>query len=122
KVGAAPRDPDRPFSPANFEGLGAETIAREAHESLRHLGVDHLDLLYGHFDDRDTPLAETVGAFGKLQAEGSVGLTGISNVALWRVVEARAEADAGVHPGEEAAFGLVLHVARPEVVAAVPRP
>ncbi|MCK0116397.1 aldo/keto reductase [Isoptericola sp. S6320L] len=99
KVGAGPRDPAAPFGPENFEGLGAAVIEAQAHESLRHLGTDRIDVLYGHVDDRDTPLAETVGALGKLQAEGSVGLTGISNVALWRLVEARAEAERqGVPP------------------------
>lgn len=99
KVGAGPRDRGLPFTPDNFEGLGAGVIEAEAHKSMRHLGTDHLDVLYGHVDDRDTPLAETVGALGKLQAEGAVGLTGISNVTLWRLVEARAEAERqGVPP------------------------
>ncbi|HWV79579.1 MAG TPA: aldo/keto reductase, partial [Isoptericola sp.] len=106
KVGAAKKDPNLPLQmeePRNYQGLGAETIAREARESLRHLGVDHIDAYYGHVDDYDTPLAETVGAFGKLQAEGLVGITGISNVALHRVVEAREEARRqGVAP-----YGLV---------------
>jgi aryl-alcohol dehydrogenase-like predicted oxidoreductase len=102
KLGAAKKDPALPLSntpPTNFQGLSAEVIDREAHESLRHLGVDHVDVLYGHVDDLDTPLAETVAAFGKLQAEGVVGLSGISNAALWRVVEARDEAQRqGVTP------------------------
>jgi len=106
KLGAAKKDSALPLAntpPTNFQGLGADVVAREAHESLRHLGVDHLDVLYGHVDDLETPLAETVGAFGKLQAEGTVGITGISNVALWRVVEAREEAlRQGVAP-----YGLV---------------
>lgn len=95
KLGAAKKDPALPLAntpPTNFEGLGAEVVERQARESLRHLGVDRIDVLYGHVDDLETPLAETVGAFGKLQAEGVVGLTGISNVALWRLVEAREEA------------------------------
>ena len=45
-------------------------------------------MLYGHVDDRETRIAETVGAFGALQVEGVVGITGISNVSVWRVVEA----------------------------------
>ena len=106
KVGAAKRDPELPLSntpPTNFEGLSAEVVDRQARESARHLGVDHLDVLYGHVDDRETALAETVGAFGALQDEGLVGISGISNVALWRVVEAREEAmRQGVAP-----YGLV---------------
>ncbi|WP_425955955.1 aldo/keto reductase [Xylanimonas sp. McL0601] len=102
KLGAAKKDPALPLSstpPTNYQGLTPDVVAREARESLRHLGVEHIDLLYGHVDDRETPLADTVGAFGKLQAEGLVGVTGISNVSLWRVVEAREEAARqGVHP------------------------
>jgi len=95
KLGAAKKDPSLPLSttePTNYQGLGADTIRREAHESLRHLGVDRIDVLYGHVDDRDTAIAETVGAFGALQVDGVVGVTGISNVAVWRVVEAREHA------------------------------
>jgi len=92
KLGAAKKDPALPLSntpPTNYQGLAASTVDREARESLRHLGTDRIDLLYGHVDDRETPLEETVGAFGKLVDEGIVGIPGISNVALWRLVEAR---------------------------------
>lgn len=92
KLGAAKKDPNLPLSntpPTNYQGLSASTVDREARESLRHLGIEHIDVLYGHVDDLETPLEETVGAFGKLVEEGIVGIPGISNVALWRVVEAR---------------------------------
>lgn len=92
KLGAAKKDPNLPLSntpPTNYQGLSASTVEREAHESLRHLGIEHIDVLYGHVDDLETPLEETVGAFGKLVSDGIVGIPGISNVALWRVVEAR---------------------------------
>lgn len=95
KLGAAPKDPALPLSgtpPTNFQGLSAQVVATEARLSLQHLGVDRIDVLYGHVDDRQTPLAETVEAFGRLQDEGLVGLSGISNVATWRVVEAREQA------------------------------
>lgn len=102
KLGAAKKDPNLPLSntpPTNYQGLSASTVDREARESLRHLGIDHIDVLYGHVDDLETPLEETVGAFGKLVDEGIVGIPGISNVALWRVVEAReAAARLGVAP------------------------
>lgn len=102
KLGAGKKDPNLPLSntaPTNFEGLDAATVDREARESLRHLGTDHIDVLYGHVDDREAPLDETVSAFGKLVSDGLVGIPGISNVALWRVVEAReAAARLGVAP------------------------
>ncbi|HWS52120.1 MAG TPA: aldo/keto reductase [Microbacterium sp.] len=106
KLGAAQKDPALPLSttpPTNYEGLSADVIRRQAPESARHLGVEHIDVLYGHVDDRDTELAETVGAFGELQRDGLVGIAGISNVATWRVVEAREEARRqGIAP-----YGLV---------------
>lgn len=95
KLGAAKKDPSKPLSttpPTNYQGLAAEVVDREARESLRHLGIDRIDLLYGHVDDRETPIAETVAAFGKLQADGVVDLTGISNVSTWRVAAAHLEA------------------------------
>ncbi|WP_309103478.1 aldo/keto reductase [Microbacterium sp.] len=95
KLGAAQKDPALPLSttpPTNYEGLSAEVVRRQAPESARHLGVDHIDVLYGHVDDLDTDLAETVDAFGELQRDGLIGIAGISNVATWRVVEAREEA------------------------------
>ncbi|MFC8680560.1 aldo/keto reductase [Microbacterium ureisolvens] len=95
KLGAAKKDPALPLQnvePTNFQGLSAEVVAREARLSLQHLGVDRIDVLYGHVDDRETPIAETVAAFGQLQREGLVGISGISNVALWRLIEAREEA------------------------------
>lgn len=95
KLGAAKKDPALPLQnvePTNFQGLSAEVVAWEARESLRHLGIERLDVLYGHVDDRETPVAETVAAFGELQREGLVGISGISNIAVWRLVEARDEA------------------------------
>ncbi|MFE7406305.1 aldo/keto reductase [Isoptericola sp. NPDC057559] len=119
KAGAAKKDPNLPLqnvAPTNFQGLGAETVAWEARESLRHLGVDHIDAYYGHVDDYDTPLAETVGAFGKLQAEGIIGIAGISNVALHRVVEAREEARRqGVAPYGLVQQNLTYPYPRPDV-------
>lgn len=106
KLGAAKKDPALPLQnvePTNFQGLSAEVVARETRLSLQHLGVDRIDVLYGHVDDRRTPIAETVAAFGHLQREGLVGISGISNVALWRLIEARDEAlRQGVDP-----YGLV---------------
>ncbi|MEV4775681.1 aldo/keto reductase [Microbacterium sp. LWH12-1.2] len=95
KLGAAQKDSSKPLSstpPTNFEGLSSEVIRRQAPASAKHLGIDHIDVLYGHVDDRDTDLAETVAAFGELQRDGLIGIAGISNVATWRVVEAREEA------------------------------
>jgi aryl-alcohol dehydrogenase-like predicted oxidoreductase len=83
----------------HWEGLGAATIATAVKGSLSRLGTDRIDLYYAHIDDRTTPLDETVAAFGRLAAEGSVELVGCSNTAAWRLAVARELAAAlGVVP------------------------
>lgn len=80
-----PGDPDD----VNWEGLGAAAIDSAVKGSLARLGVDRIDLYYAHIDDRSTPLEETVGAFGRLAAEGIVDLVGCSNFTSWRLERAR---------------------------------
>ena len=46
--------------------------------SLTRLGVDHIDLLYQHRVDPDTPIEETVGAMAELVAAGKVRHLGLS--------------------------------------------
>lgn len=88
----------RPGSPLeNWEGLGAAAISTAVKGSLARLGVDRIDLYYAHVDDRSTPLGETVGALGRLAAEGVVDLIGCSNITSWRLERARRlAADQGV--------------------------
>jgi aryl-alcohol dehydrogenase-like predicted oxidoreductase len=69
------------------EGLSADTIRRACDNSLRRLRTDRIDLYYAHFDDPDTPLEESFGAFDALVREGKVSHLGISNYTPERVRE-----------------------------------
>ncbi|MYW00030.1 aldo/keto reductase [Streptomyces sp. SID3343] len=100
KLGAAPLAPGTGYLD-NAEGLSAKAIREAAERSRERLGVDKLDLLYAHIEDRAVPLRETVEGFAELVAEGTVGLLGVSNHAMWRVERARAVAAAGGLPGYE---------------------
>ncbi|TDD56339.1 aldo/keto reductase [Kribbella antibiotica] len=81
----------------HWEGLRAGTVAAAVEGSLARLGTDRIDLYYAHIDDRVTPLDETVGALGRLAADGVVDLVGCSNTATWRLEQARRlAADQGV--------------------------
>ncbi|MFG2318994.1 aldo/keto reductase [Streptomyces tendae] len=100
KLGARPLAPGTGYTD-NPEGLSAEVIREAADRSRRRLGVDKLDLLYAHIDDFTVAQRETVEAFGALVAEGTVGLLGVSNQAMWRVERARALAAAAGLPGYE---------------------
>lgn len=69
----------------DFRGLSAKNVRAAAEASLRRLGVDTIDLYYAHFDDADTPLEETVAAFGQLVADGLVRHTAVSNYSADRI-------------------------------------
>ena len=54
------------------KGLQADNVKQACEDSLARLGTDRIDLYFAHFDDEDTPLEETFGAFDELVAEGKV--------------------------------------------------
>lgn len=88
-----------PHAPESAEGLSARAVHAGVEESLGRLGVDHVDLLWAHAEDRDVPLEETVGAFGDLVAKGVALRVGAANHAAWRVERARSLArEQGVEP------------------------
>ncbi|RKS93291.1 aryl-alcohol dehydrogenase (NADP+) [Microbacterium sp. AG790] len=70
-----------------FRGLAASTVRAAAEASLERLGVESIDLYYAHFDDADTPLEETVAAFGQLVSDGLVRYTAVSNYSADRIRE-----------------------------------
>lgn len=85
--------------PESAEGLSADAIRAGFAGSLERLGVERVDLLWAHAEDRSVPLEETVATFGELVAAGAVGRVGASNHAAWRVERARGIAAAlGVEP------------------------
>ncbi len=71
----------------DFRGLSAANIRAAAEASLTRLGVDAIDLYYAHFDDPETPLEETVGAFADLVSDGLVRYVAVSNYTAARIRE-----------------------------------
>jgi aryl-alcohol dehydrogenase-like predicted oxidoreductase len=61
------------------KGLGKAYIARAVEDSLRRLGTDRIDLYQSHRDDPDTPIEETLEAYGALIKAGKVRAIGASN-------------------------------------------
>jgi aryl-alcohol dehydrogenase-like predicted oxidoreductase len=59
-------------------GLSAGWIAQACDDSLRRLGVDHIDLYQMHRPDPSTPYEETLGAFQALIDAGKIGAYGTS--------------------------------------------
>lgn len=71
----------------------AEYVKQSCDESLRRLGVDHIDLYYQHRVDPDTPIEETWGALGELVEAGKIRYAGISEASAATIRAAHA-----VHP------------------------
>ena len=71
----------------DYLGLGAATVRAAAEASLGRLGIERIDLYYAHYDDTDTPLAETVEAFGALVTDGLVRHVALSNYTPERIEE-----------------------------------
>ncbi|WP_165949580.1 aldo/keto reductase [Micromonospora sp. KC207] len=64
----------------NDRGTSAYALKRECERSLRRLSTDHIDLLYLHRHDPDTPVEETVSALDDLVRSGKVRYVGTSTV------------------------------------------
>ena len=62
-----------------FPGLSAANVRAGAEASLMRLGVDTIDVYYAHAEDDETPLEETVAAFGALVSDGLIRYPAISN-------------------------------------------
>ncbi len=75
---------------AEHPGLSPVNIRQALEASLQRLQTDHIDLYQAHEDDASVPLAETLGAFGRLIEEGKVRVIGASNYAADRFAEALA--------------------------------
>lgn len=78
KVGSSPELP----------GLSQATVRKGAESSLARLGIDRIDLHYAHKDDLQTPLEQTLQAFGALIEDGTIRYAAASNYSAQRLDEA----------------------------------
>jgi aryl-alcohol dehydrogenase-like predicted oxidoreductase len=71
----------------NHRGVSRRWIVQAAHDSLRRLRTDHIDIYYTHFDEPTTPLEETLRALDDLVRAGDILYIGLSNFRAWRIAE-----------------------------------
>ena len=83
-----------PMGPGpNDAGLSRLHIVQAVEASLMRLKTDYIDLYQAHWDDKDTPLEETLRAFDDLVRQGKVRYIGSSNHVAWRLTRALWESD-----------------------------
>jgi aryl-alcohol dehydrogenase-like predicted oxidoreductase len=69
-------------------GLRPENIIAACNESLQRLQTDYIDIYYSHADDKEVPMAETLGAYAQLISEGKIRYIAASQHTAPRLQEA----------------------------------
>ena len=69
----------------NGQGLSRGHIMQACNDSLQRLQTDFIDLYQIHWDDKETPLEETLEALNDLIKMGKVRYIGCSNISAWRL-------------------------------------
>ncbi len=67
--------------------ISRKHILKSVDESLQRLQTDHIDLYYTHFDDKKTPVEETLSAYDEAIKAGKVRYIAASNVSPERLEE-----------------------------------
>ena len=75
---------------------GAAALTAAAEDSVKTLGVDHVDLLLLHWPSREVPLEETINALNAVRARGLTRFIGVSNFNRALVDEAVRLSDAPI--------------------------
>lgn len=77
----------------SHENLRGPDFRRSVEQSLRALGVDHVDLLLIHWPNAEIPLTESVPALVKAKRDGLARNIGVANFNIALLDEARALSD-----------------------------
>lgn len=67
--------------------ISKKHILKSVDESLQRLQTDYIDLYYTHFDDKVTPIEETLSAYDEIVKAGKVRYIAASNVSPERLTE-----------------------------------
>ena len=81
-----------------YVSLRPDTITIEVEESLRRMGVDHIDLLQCHkpaIPPEETPIEETMACLMDLKQQGKIRAIGVSNVSIEQLDQYRKAGDIG---------------------------
>lgn len=105
----------------NDRGLSARHIQNACEESLRRLGVDHIDLYQMHHLDRSARIEEIWQAMDRLISHGKITYVGSSNFPGWAIARANEKALARQRLGlvsEQSLYNLLERRVELEVLPA----
>ncbi|MEM7800113.1 MAG: aldo/keto reductase [Chloroflexota bacterium] len=105
----------------NDRGLSAYHIRRACENSLKRMGIDHIDLYQMHHVDRETPWEEIWQAMEQLVREGKISYVGTSNFAGWHIAQAMEAAKRRFFLGpisEQSVYNLTSRTVELEVLPA----
>lgn len=105
----------------NDRGLSARHIRMACDNSLRRLGVDHIDLYQMHHIDRAAPDDEVRQAMDVLIAQGKITYLGSSNFPGWKIAQVNERAATAQRLGlvsEQSLYNLIERRAELEVLPA----
>jgi aryl-alcohol dehydrogenase-like predicted oxidoreductase len=71
----------------NDFGSSRYFLIRACEDSLRRLGVDHIDIYHMHGFDANTPVEETLGALESLVQSGKIRYIACSNFSGWHLMK-----------------------------------
>ena len=77
----------RPSEKKIYKCLRPESIREELERSLKRLGTDHVDLYQTHWQEKTTPIADTMATLVKLKEEGKIRAIGVCNATLMQLAE-----------------------------------
>ncbi|MGY1731514.1 aldo/keto reductase [Geodermatophilus sp. SYSU D01045] len=106
---------------ANTLGTSRRHLRRALHDSLRRLGVDHVDLYQLHAWDPLTPLEETLRFLDDAVSAGEIGYPGLSNFTGWQVqraVDVAERAHLAVPVTLQPSYSLLVRDVEAEIVPA----
>jgi len=71
------------------ENLGYDGVLRSCENSIKRMGVEHIDLYLLHWPSHQIPIAETMKAMEELVSHGKIRYIGVSNFSVMQTTKAR---------------------------------
>jgi methylglyoxal reductase len=77
----------RPAEKKVYKCLRPDSIREELDRSLQRLGTDHVDLYQTHWQEKTTPIADTMATLVKLKEQGKIRAIGVCNATAAQMAE-----------------------------------